>query len=578
MRMKILSKLKKAVMAGIIPLSLITGGFIGFAAATTDDNDDHMFEVSKNLEIFGTLFQQLNKLYVDEPQPGQLMKTGIDAMLASLDPYTQYISEEEIDDYRLQTQGHYGGIGSLVRQIDGNMVIAEPYEGFAAQKAGLRAGDVLIEINGTNIEGKGYDIVGKLLKGLPGSIAAIKVKRPGTDGVMSFDVVREEIEQKNVPYYGMLDGNVGYIKLEEFMDDAAKEVKEALVDLKGQGATSIVLDLRDNPGGLLREAVNIVNLFVEKNTLVVTMRGRVAEWDKDYTTIENPVDLNIPLVVMTSPWSASASEIVAGALQDLDRAVVVGQRSYGKGLVQQTMGLVYGSLFKVTVAKYYTPSGRCVQSLDYSERNADGTVNRFSDSLIREFRTKNGRIVWEGLGVIPDVEIAERTYSVLAETLMVKSHIFNYATEYTLKHSSIAKSSEFRLSDKEYDEFVTWAKTKDYAYTTKEEADLEKFQKHSAKSGAWNVVSAEYDALKKKFVESKADDFTEFKTEIKVLLEAEIASRYYYQKGRVGSSLKDDPDLKEATAICKDTARWKKILTTVVQTPKPKQRMDMEEH
>jgi carboxyl-terminal processing protease len=324
--------------------------------------------------------------------------------------------------------------------------------------------------------------------------------------------------------------------------------------------------------------VNIVNLFVEKNTLVVTMRGRVPEWDKDYNTIENPVDLNIPLVVMTSPWSASASEIVAGALQDLDRAVVVGQRSYGKGLVQQTMSLVYGSLFKVTVAKYYTPSGRCVQSLDYSERNADGTVNRFSDSLIREFRTKNGRIVWEGLGVIPDVEIDERKYSVLAETLMVKSHVFNYATKYALSHPTIAKSNEFRLTDTEYDEFVTWVKTKNYAYVTKEEADLEQFQKHSAKSGSWSVVSAEHEALKKKFEQSKLDDFTEFKTEIKVLLEAEIASRYYYQKGRVGSALKDDPDLKEATAICKDTARWKKILTTVVQTPKPKQRMDMEEH
>jgi carboxyl-terminal processing protease len=571
--MSIFHRFRKAARVAVIPLALATGGFVGFAA--TDDNDDHMFEVSKNLEIFGTLFQQLNKLYVDEPQPGALMKIGIDAMLASLDPYTAYISEEEIDDYRLQTQGHYGGIGSLVRQIDNNMVIAEPYEGFAAQKAGLKAGDVILEVNGTNVEGKGYDVVGKLLKGLPGSIASIKVRRPGTKDPMTFDVVREEIEQKNVPYYTLLDGNVGYIKLEEFMDQASKEVREALVDLKSQGATSIVLDLRDNPGGLLREAVMIVNLFVPKDQLVVTMRGRVAEWDKEYRTDQPPVDLNIPLVVMTSPWSASASEIVAGALQDLDRAVVVGQRSYGKGLVQQTMALVYGSLFKVTVAKYYTPSGRCVQSLDYSMRNADGTVNRFADSLITQFRTKNGRIVWDGLGVIPDVEIPERTYSVLAETLMVKSHIFNYATQYALAHPSIAKSNEFRLTDKEYDEFVVWAKTKDYAYKTREEKDLEDFQKHSAKSGSWSMVSAEHEALKKKIELAKQDDFTEFKFEIKVLLEAEIASRYYYQKGRVGSSLKDDPDLKEATAICKDAKRWKGILTTVVQTEKPKQRMEM---
>lgn len=576
--MSIFQKFRKAARIAVIPVCLSIGGAVGFAAAPTADNDDHLFEISKNLEIFGTLFQQLNKLYVDEPQPGALMKTGIDAMLASLDPYTQYISEEEIEDYRMETQGHYGGIGSLVRFVDGNMVIAEPYEGFAAQKAGLQAGDVIIDVNGTNVEGKGYDQVGKLLKGLPGSIAEVKVRRPGTAEPMMFKVVREEIEQKNVPYYTLLEGNIGYIKLEGFMDDAAKEVKEALLDLKGQGATSICLDLRDNPGGLLREAVAICNLFVDRNLLIVTMRGRVAEWDKEYRTTEAPVDLNIPLVVMTSPWSASASEIVAGSLQDLDRAVVVGQRSYGKGLVQQTMALIYGSLFKVTVAKYYTPSGRCVQSLDYSVRNADGTVDRFNDSLIREFRTKNGRIVWDGLGVIPDVEIAERTFSVLADTLSFKSHIFNYATQYKLKHATIPKSSDFRLSEADYEEFVTWVKTKDYSYVTKEETDLLDFKKHAEQAGSWATVSTEFDALTKKIQAGKADDFTEFKFEIKTLLESEIASRYYYQKGRVGSSLKDDADLKEATAILKNPTKWKSILTTVVRTEKPKQRAEMERH
>jgi len=575
--MSIFQKFRKTARVAVIPLCLVLGGAIGFAAAPTDENDDHMFEISKNLEIFGTLFQQLNKLYVDEPQPGKLMKTGIDAMLASLDPYTAYISEEEIDDYRMETQGHYGGIGSIVRQVDGNMVIAEPYEGFAAQKAGLKAGDVILDVNGTDVQGKGYDVVGKLLKGLPGSVAKIKVQRPGTKDPMTFEVVREEIEQKNVPFYTMLDGNVGYIKLEEFMQDAAKEVKAALIDLKAQGATSICLDLRGNPGGLLREAVAIVNLFVDQNQLVCVMRGRVAEWDKEYRTTEKPIDLNIPLVVMVSPWSASASEIVSGSLQDLDRAVVVGQRSYGKGLVQQTMALVYGSLFKVTVAKYYTPSGRCVQSLDYSKRNDDGTVDRFADSLIREFRTKNGRIVWDGLGVIPDVEIPERGWSVLADTLLYKSLVFKYATEYTLKHPTIAKSSDFRLTDAEYDDFVAWVKTKDYTYVTKEEADLETFKKHSVKSGSWSVVSAEHEALSKKIQAAKADDFTEFKFEIKTLLEGEIASRYYYQKGRVGASLKDDPEMKEASAILKDPKRWKSILTTVVQKDKPKQRVDMGE-
>lgn len=572
--MSILQTIRRKARIAVIPFALATGGWIGFAAA--GDNDDHMFEISKNLEIFGTLFQQLNKLYVDEPKPATLMKTGIDAMLASLDPYTQYISEEEIEDYRLQMDGRYGGIGCIVRKVGNDMVIAEPYEGFAAHKAGLRAGDVLLEVNGTSCAGKDYEEIGKLLKGLPESIAEIKVKRPGTDKPMDFRVVREEIEQKNVPFYTLLEGNVGFIKLVEFNDDAAKEVKEALLDLKGQGATSIVLDLRDNPGGLLREAVRIVNLFVEENTLVVTMRGRVPEWDKYYRTDDKPVDTQIPLAVLVSPWSASASEIVSGSLQDLDRAVIVGQRSYGKGLVQQTMGLIYGSLFKVTVAKYYTPSGRCVQSLDYaSERNEDGSVTRFSDSLIKPFKTKNGRVVWDGLGVIPDVEIDERTYSVLADTLQVKSLIFNYATQYKLKHESIAKSSEFRLSDKEYDEFVAWVKTQDYTYVTKEEADLEKFKKHSAKSGSWNLVSAEHDALLKKIQKGKEDDFTEFKVEIKVLLESEIASRYYFQKGRVGSQMKDDPDLQAALTVLKDAKKYKSVLTTVVQKEKPKQRIDL---
>lgn len=558
-----------------IPLAMIAGGCIGFAFADNKE-DDHMFEISKNLEIYGTVFQQLNKLYVDEPKPGALTKTSIDAMLSSLDPYTNYISEEEIEDYRYQTSGQYGGIGAQVRQIGDKIVIAEPYEGFAAQKSGLKAGDVILEINGTSCKGKTYEEMGKLLKGVPNTSVKLKVERPGEPKPLDFNIVREEIKVKNVSYSAMLENNVGYIKLDQFMENSAVEVREALLDLKQKGATSIVLDLRENPGGLLREAVNIVNLFVDKNQLVVTMRGRVKEWDKQYRTDATPVDTQIPLVVMVNPWSASAAEIVSGSLQDLDRAVIVGQRSFGKGLVQQTLPLVYGSLFKVTVAKYYTPSGRCVQSIDYSHRRDDGTLERVPDSLITAFKTRNGRVVWDGLGVIPDVEVPERTYSVLADTLMAKSLIFDYATFYAQKHGTIAASDKFRLTDEEYNEFVSWVKTKDYSYVTKEERDLLAFKRHAEKTNSFSVVAGEFTSLKNKVDLAKSDDFTEFKTEIKVLLETEIASRYYYQAGRVAASLKDDPDLKQAISIVTDTKNWRTILTTVVQKDKPKQRADME--
>jgi carboxyl-terminal processing protease len=565
---------RKGIRRVAIPLALVIGGYAGFAFA--DKDDDHLFEISKNMEIFGTLFQQLNKLYVDEPKPGELMKTGIDAMLGSLDPYTNYISAEEIEDYRYQTSGEYGGIGAQVRQIGDDFYISQPYEGFAAQKAGLKAGDLLLEINGVSCKGKTYEQLGKLMKGIPNTSVKVKVARADEPKPLEFNIVRDEVKVKNVPYYVLLENKVGFIKLTGFMDGAANEVREALMDLKQQGATSIVLDERENPGGLLREAVGIVNLFVDKGQLVVVMKGRVKEWDKKYLTEATPVDLQIPLVVMVNAWSASASEIVAGALQDLDRAVVVGQRSFGKGLVQQTLPLTYGSLFKVTVAKYYTPSGRCVQSIDYSHRNPDGSLARFNDSLITAFKTKNGRTVWDGLGVIPDLEVPERRFSVLTDTLIAKNLLFHYATLYAQKHASIDRSDKFRLTDAEYEEFVAWAKTQNCNYTSREEKDLVEYKTHAEKNNSFAMTAPEYDALLKKVQAGKADDFTQFKTEIKVLLESEIASRYYFESGRVAASLKDDPDLKKATEILLDPKGWKSILTTVVVKEKPKQRADME--
>ncbi|GAB4131629.1 MAG: S41 family peptidase [Bacteroidia bacterium] len=555
-----------------LPLLIVAGGYLSLAIG---GREDHQFEISKNMEIFGTLYQQLNKLYVDEPKPGQLMKTGIDAMLASLDPYTNYITEEEIEDYKIQISGHYGGVGVQVRIIDGEFVVAEPYEGFAAHKAGIKAGDIIQEVNGNKIKGKTFEQVGKLMKGVAGSPVKVKILRPGETEPREYDLLREEVKVKNVTHSTLLENNTGYIRLSNFMENAGVEVRQSVLDLKEKGATSFILDLRGNPGGLLQEAVNIVNCFVERGQLIVSMKGRVREWDKQFRTSMTPVDTKVPLVVLTDEHSASASEIVAGSLQDLDRAVVVGQRSFGKGLVQQTVPLVYNSMLKVTIAKYYTPSGRCVQSLDYSHRDANG-VSRVPDSLITAFKTKNGRTVWDGLGVIPDIELPGRTYSVLADTLMKKGIIFNYATEYARKHASIAAPDQFTLSDTEYDEFVKWAAAKNVKYVTPEEKALKQFKKNADQSGAFNTFSADYTQLSKKLEDSKADDFVQYKSEIKVLLESEIASRYYYQQGRVAASLRNDPVMTEAMGLLKNTQKLNSILTTVVVKEKPRQRSDME--
>jgi carboxyl-terminal processing protease len=567
------NQLRSAARTLVFPLLLAGGGMLGFAAA---GNDDKLFEVSKNLEIFSSIYQRLNSNYVDEPRPGELMKTGIDAMLRSLDPYTVYYSEEDIEDYRYQSTGQYGGVGATIRFIGGKHVVTEVYEGFAAQKTGIKPGDVVIEVNGLSTRGKNGEDVMKQLRGVPNTSISLKVERPGSSSPIDFSFSREEIKPKTVAYTTVLANNTGYIKLNEFGETAASEVREALLDLKQKNITSLVLDLRGNPGGLVSQAVAIVNLFVDKGELVLKMRGRIKENDQTYRTELTPVDTQIPLAVLTDGGSASASEIVAGALQDLDRAVIVGQRSYGKGLVQNTVPVAYGAYFKLTIAKYYTPSGRCVQALDYSKRNADGSVVRVSDSLITEFKTRNGRTVWDGLGIIPDVEVPARKYSVLTDTLLAKSLIFDYATEYALTHPTLEGGDAFRVSAEEYNAFVAWVKKRDYAYQTPEEKNLEQFRKNAEKTGHFATMNTEYQALKGKIAESKKDDFEEFKKEITVLLEAEISSRYLYERGRTASSLKDDPDLNRAMQLLGNKKEYTEVLTVVKKLPKPQQRSEME--
>ena len=531
---------------------------------------DSYFEVSKNLDIFATLFRELNIYYVDETNPGDLMKKGIDDMLSSLDPYTNYIPESEIEDYRYMTTGQYGGIGALVRQIGDYVVIAEPYQGFPAQKADLRAGDKILKVNDIDVKGKKTDDISKYLKGQASTAIKLLIEREGEAKPFEKTINREEIKIKSVPYSGMISKNVGYIKLTGFTDNASGEVKEALLELKKNPEfKALVFDLRGNPGGLLNEAIDIVNLFEDKGTEIVSTRGKVKDWDKTYKARNTAVDLTVPIVVLVDRGSASASEIVSGSLQDLDRGVVIGQRSYGKGLVQQTRDLSYNAKLKVTVAKYYTPSGRCIQALDYSHRNEDGSVDKVPDSLITAFKTKNGRIVYDGGGIAPDITVDPLKFSSILGSLATKNLVFNYATKYRNAHASIAPAKDFKLTDAEYDDFVAFLGDKEYDYTTKTEKALEDFKNDAKADKSIDLIGADIDALKTKITHNKKDDLVKYKAEIIQFLEEEIASRYYFQNGRLEAALKDDPELTAAFALLNDSEKYTKILTTVGKTDKP---------
>ena len=528
------------------------------------------FEVSKNLDIFNAVYRELNIAYVDGTKPGQLMKTGIDAMLGSLDPYTVYYTENDIEDYRFMTTGEYGGIGATVNDINGKIIIADPYEGFAAYKAGIRAGDQLVGVNGINIEGKRSDQIGGLLKGQAGTAVKLKILKAGQSQPTELSLMREEIKTKAVPYFGLMNnGETGYIKLVSFTENCSAEVRDALNNLKNKGCKNIVLDLRSNLGGLLLEAVNIVNFFVDKGQEVVYTKGKMADWDKTYQTVYNPIDTQIPLAVLVDENSASASEIVSGALQDLDRALIVGKRTYGKGLVQQTKDLVYNAKIKVTVAKYYIPSGRCVQALDYTHKDEDGRVDKVPDSLITAFKTKNGRIVYDGAGVMPDIKTKDEKFDAILISLISKFHIFNYATNYYLSHPTLASIKDFQLSDNEYNDFVNYLKDKDCSYKSKSEIELEELKKNAEAEKNFYEIKSEYEVLVNKLMSNKKDDLTKHKNEIKEYLEEEIISRYYFQKGRIEYALKNDEDLNESTRLLSDPNKIKILLSTSEKANKP---------
>ncbi len=535
---------------------------LGFTLFSFNQTATNYFEVSKNLDIFASVFREVNTYYVDDVDAGKLIKKGIDEMLNSLDPYTNFISESEAEDYRFQMTGQYGGVGAQIGQRGDYVMVIDPYEGFPAQKEDLRAGDLIIEIEGKTTKGKTTSDISKLLKGQPGTKVKLKIKREGEPQEIVKNLTREEIRVKNVPYFGMINDHIGYIRLQSFTNDAGKEVRDALATLKKNAALqSVVLDVRGNPGGLLFEAINIVNVFTPQGIEVVSTKGKVKEWEKTYRSLNPGLDLQIPLVVLTNRSSASASEIVSGSIQDLDRGVVIGQRTFGKGLVQNTRPLSYNTQLKVTTAKYYTPSGRCIQALDYTHRNEDGSVGQIPDSLKKEFKTKNGRKVYDGGGVDPDIAVAPKKYAKITESLMAKQLLFDFATSYRTKHTSIAPIREFKLTDADFESLKQFLASKEYDYSTNTEKALEELKKKAEDEKYFESIKSQYVLLKQNLTHDKQADLEKNKQEIMTLLEEEILRRYYFQNSRYEYSFTTDPDIQEAIKVLENPTQYKEILT-----------------
>lgn len=534
-------------------------GVVTTVATLTLAFKEDLFQISKNLEVFTSLYKEISINYVEETNANELMKKGIDGMLGSLDPYTEYVPESEIEDYKLKyVSTQYGGIGAGTLIIDGKLFINEVSEGNPCYKNDVRPGDQIVKINGIEIQGKERSQISQMLRGPKGSSVNLMLLREGT--VINKTITREEIRQPNVPYSGMLDGQIGYIKLDKFLENAAQEVKSALDNLNKQKPKGLVLDLRNNGGGILQEAVKIVNFFVDRNVLVVTQKGRNPEKSITYKTTQEPVSPNLPLVVLINGSSASASEIVAGALQDLDRAIVIGQKSYGKGLVQQTFNLPYNSLVKVTVAKYYTPSGRCIQALDYAHRKKDGTAERFADSTLRAYDTKAGRTVYDGNGVFPDVVVQPNQYSPITIALLNKNLFFDYANAYKKNNTAISPAKTFQISETNYNQFVNSLNGKDYNYTSRTERLLAALKTEAEKENRSGTLKSDLEELKNKLTATKKNDLQGHKEEIKRVLETQIISRYYYEKGKIEQAFQYDKELAKAKSLLDNQPQMLAIL------------------
>ena len=552
------------ILKAALALSIVAIMGLSFWGFKTDQKN---FEISKNLDIFYTLFRELNLFYVEDIKPEKLIKTGIDDMLESLDPYTTYIPEEDMDDFKFMTTGEYGGIGALISKRGDKIVVAEPYEGFPAQKAGLKAGDIFLELDGKPVSKYTVEDVSAGLKGPAKKALKLKMLRPETKKTFEVELIREEIKIDPVTYAGMLNAKTGYMRLSSFTDGCADRIKESFLELRDKrGATTMVIDLRSNPGGLLGEAVKMVNLFVKHGEEVVSTRGKVAQWDKTYRATEQPIDTIMPIVVLVNRGSASASEIVAGALQDLDRAVIMGKRTFGKGLVQTTRDLSYNTKLKVTTAKYYIPSGRCIQALDYSHRNKDGSVGTIPDSLIHEFATKDGRKVFDGGGIVPDVKLDQDTLCDLAYKLIQENIIFDYATHFVASHPTIAPPDQFEIDDQIFDEFHQFLISKKFTYQSRSAQVLKGLIETARKERAYDETKTEFDALEKKLTINIEADLKKFRKEVSSVFADEIVTRYYYQKGAVIASFRDDTDITKAKSVLANNAEYRTILKPVSET------------
>lgn len=542
------------LLIGIMPLSLI------------GQERQNNFEISKSIDIYNSLLRELNLNYVDEINPGELNEIAIDAMLKEMDPYTVFIPESEIENYKLMTTGEYGGIGALI-QYDGEYTrISDPYEGWPAQRAGLQAGDAIIAVNGVDTYKKPTDQVSELLKGQPGTEVTIKIKRYGVEKPIEKTLKREKVKIDNIPYATVFDNGIGYVSLGSFTKDAANEMKQHLVEMKkSHELKGFIIDLRGNGGGLMNEAVDIVNFFIPKGKPVVSTKGKSQHAGSLHTTSNQPIDEQIPLAILVDGGSASASEIVAGSIQDYDRGVIIGQRTFGKGLVQNILPLTYNTQMKVTIAKYYIPSGRCIQEIDYSKNKEQDTLNTqrstlTSDTLGKPFKTTAGRIVYEGHGIMPDVKIEPKPYATATAYLYAKNYIFDYATKYAFEHKSIAPANEFQIDDATYNDFMAFVKKKGFSYTTESEKKLTELKKKAKSEGYYESISAQLDNLEAQLKADKENDLLKNRADIEELLRLEIVGRYYYQVGRIIASLQNDPDLKEAFNILLNQDRYQSLL------------------
>jgi carboxyl-terminal processing protease len=542
------------VKGWIRALGLVALLVVGTSTTLKEENNRY-FEISKNIEIFANLYRELNTHYVDDLDPGKLMRTGIEAMVGSLDPYTNYISESDIEGYRLRTEGRYNGIGAVSDKIGDYVTLIELYEGQPADKAGLKAGDAIVEVDGKNIVGKDLEEVNNFLRGFPGQDLELRIQRPGIEDPIDVKLTLGEVSVPNVPYHGMVADGIGYIALTTFTRDAGRNVAKALRSLKSDhpDLKGLVFDLRGNGGGLLIEAVNVSNVFIPKGEVVVSTRGKVKEWDKSYSTQGAPTDLEIPLIVLIDGNSASASEIVCGVIQDYDRGILIGQQSYGKGLVQNTREVGYNSRIKLTTAKYYIPSGRCIQSVEYE----DGEPVDIPDDKRQAFQTRNGRTVLDGGGVRPDISLPAATDDAVVKSLIRQHFLFNFVTQYCQGLDSIAPVQEFEFTD--FPGFMDFVEKQGFNYYTESERLVSKLEKANAKQGYG--LETDLSEIKSILEKAKKDRILGKKEDIIDLIENDIASRYYYQTGKVKMRLKNDDEISEAIRILSDPEEYNRILT-----------------